>query len=262
VHSTNFQRHLCLAVDAARYGRLDSVAQYDVQALLADVLGEAAARAGLDRTRWQSQAQGDGELSLIPPDQPEPRVVDDFIRELDAALRRRNFGRAPESGLKLRAALDYGEAYEAPMGFAGEAVVATARLLASRQLHQALTTGAHLAVALSPLVYRTVVNRHTSVDPEQFGRVEVTEKEYRSEAWIRVFPPAADRRLGDADRARPSAAATAATAAAAAAGAERAATAAASAPATPPATPALQNYFLDTVEAGVIGIQNNYGTQS
>jgi hypothetical protein len=252
VPNTKFQRQLCLAVDAASYGRLDSVAQYDTQTLLADVLSEAAANAGLDRTRWLSQAQGDGELSLIPPDQPEPQVVDGFIRELDAVLGQRNFGRKPGACLKLRAALDFGEAYEAPMGFAGEAVVATARLLASSQLHQALAAGTHLAVALSPLVYRTVANRHTSIDPQQFTRTEVTEKEYCGEAWIRVFPHPADRQAIDSPgRSQPTAAATAATATAAAAGQ----------PETVPPH-GQQNNFYAPVEADVIGVKNLYGTEA
>jgi hypothetical protein len=258
VPNTGFQRQLCLAIDAASYGRLDSVAQHDAQTLLAEVLGEAAASAGLDRARWLSQVQGDGELSLIPPDQPEPWVVDGFIRELDAVLRRQNFGRKPDACLRLRVALDFGEAYEAPMGFAGEAVVATARLLASQQLHQALTADTHLAVALSPLVYRTVVNRHTSIDPQLFTRVQVAEKEYRGEAWIRAFPSAAGRQVGD-DSACPQPAAAATVAAAAAAAA--AATGAAAAERPPDVPPhGLQNNFWGPVEAEVIGIKNLYGT--
>jgi len=197
-HRSRFARRLCVAVDAAGYGALDSVAQYDAQLLLSDVLDEAAAAAGLDRRAWRKQAQGDGELALVPPDQPEPRLVDDFIRELDATLQLRNHGRIPAARLRLRVAIDFGVAYEARFGFAGEAVVATARLLASDSLHRALAgaRSADLAVALSARVYQTVLDRHTSLTATQFFRVEVNEKEYSGEAWIRVLTrdaPAAEQ---------------------------------------------------------------------
>jgi hypothetical protein len=188
-HRSRFARRLCVAIDAKSYGALDNVAQYDTQALLAEVLDEAAAAAGLDRGAWLKQPQGDGELALVPPDQPEPRVVDDFVRELDAILQLRNHGRRPDARLRVRMAIDFGVAYEAPYGFAGEAVVATARLLSSDGLHRALAEAADadLAVALSPQVYRTVTNRHTSLTADHFYRIEVSEKEYSSEAWIRVL---------------------------------------------------------------------------
>lgn len=187
---SRFARRLCVGVDAAGYGALDGVAQYDLQALLPDMLDVAATAAGLDRNSWQKQPQGDGELALVPPDQPEPRIVDDFIRELDAALRLRNHGRTPTSRLRLRVAIDFGVAYAAPSGFAGQAVVATARLLASDALHDALAAAADasLAVALSATVYQTVADRHTSLLEDQFYRAVVGEKEYRGEAWIRVLP--------------------------------------------------------------------------
>jgi hypothetical protein len=177
-------------VDARGYGRRDSVAQYDLQRDLPKILEEAAAAAGLDRSQWRIQLQGDGELALLPPGQPEPRVIDDFVRELHACLGLLNFERRQETRLRLRIAIHFGVAYEAPSGFAGDAVVVTARLLASAALHDALeqAPGADVAVVLSDRVYAdTVFQRHTSLQPEQFSRVEVQEKEYTGPAWIRVL---------------------------------------------------------------------------
>ena len=242
-HRSRFGRQLCIGVDAASYGSLDSVAQYDTQTLLAGVLDEAAAAARLDRSAWRRQPQGDGELALVPPDQPEPLIVDDFIRELDATLQLRNHGRVPEARLRLRAALDFGVAYEAPFGFAGEAVVSTARLLASDSLHHALTAAddADLAVALSATVYQTVRERHTSISPADFSRAKVTEKEYSGVAWIRVLrhaPPQAGR---GSKPARPSSAGN------------RSGTRQSRRPAPAPRF-SVQNNFHAPVDAGVIGI--------
>ncbi len=238
-HRSLFARRLCVAVDAKGYGAMDNVAQYDTQALLAAVLDEAAAAAGLDRSTWLTQRQGDSELALIPSDQPEPRLVDDFIRELDATLRLRNYGRLPETRLRLRAAIDVGVAYEAPFGFAGEAVVATARLLASGGLHHALDAApdADLAVALSARVYQTVVNRHTSLAADQFYEITVSEKEYSGEAWIRVLRRDAPAREAGKPGDAPAQAGPARPARRAPASRNR-----------------VENHFYDSVDAGVIGI--------
>jgi hypothetical protein len=248
-HRSRFARQLCLAVDAVRYGALDSVAQYDVQALLSDVLDEAAVAAGLDRSAWRKQPQGDGELALVPPDQPEPRIVDDFIRELDAMLQLCNHGRVPAARLRLRAAIDFGVAYEAPFGFAGDAVVTTARLLASDSLHRALAeaSDADLAVALSAGVYQTVLNRHTSLSPEEFFRTEVSEKEYRADAWIRVLPRSAAMTESAGDGSQPTPA-PATPSAPATADSRR------SARPDPASGNSVTNNFHDRVDAGVIGI--------
>lgn len=195
-HRSRFARRLCVAVDTEGYGSKDNVAQYDVQTLLREVLDEAANAAGLDRTAWARQQQGDGELSLLPPDQPEPRVIDDFIHELAAVLQLRNHGRDITSRMRLRVSLDFGVAYEAAFGFAGSAVVATARLLGSDALHVALAgqSNAVVAVALSPTVYQTVLDRHTSLTTDDFVKVQVSEKEYSGDAWIRTLPRSAPPR--------------------------------------------------------------------
>jgi hypothetical protein len=240
-HRSRFGRWLCVAIDAKSYGALDNVAQYDIQALLLEVLDEAAVGAGLDRSTWLKQPQGDGELALVPPDQPEPRVVDDYVRELDASLQVRNYSRRPDARLRLRMAIDFGVAYPAPYGFAGEAVVATARLLASNGLHRALVEAADadLAVILSPQVYRTVLNRHTSLSADHFYPVEVSEKEYRSEAWIRVL-----RRGTPASPAPPDPAPLG----------TRPTRASTPTPSESPARSIVKNNFYAPVDAGVIGL--------
>jgi hypothetical protein len=242
LHRSRFARHLCVAVDAKGYSGRDSVAQFDVQRDLPRIMQDTAAAAGLDRPRWRVQPQGDGEMALLPPDQPEPRVVDDFIRELDAALALLNYEKRQEARLRLRVAIHFGVAYEAPSGFAGDAVVITARLLASAALHDALeqAPAADLAVALSDLVYAdTVLHRHTSLVPDQFTRVEVKEKEYAGPAWIRVLcrGPAVASVLADSRPAVPPSPAVAPM------------------PDNGPASPLVQSNFYGEVHTDVIGVK-------
>lgn len=214
MHRSQFARHLCLAIDAKGYGGRDNVGQYDLQAQLPAVLAEAAQAAGLDRSAWQRQEQGDGEVALVPAAQPEPRVVDDLVRELDASLALLNHDRRSEARLRVRVAMHFGVAYKAPMGFAGEGVVVAARILNSSGLHQALEheADANVVVAVSDRVYRDVVlPRHTSLREGDFFPVEINEKEYAGTAWIRVLSrrlPAgeAPRRDAQAPAERPGAA--------------------------------------------------------
>jgi len=164
-----------------------------MQAGFVAVMEQAAEAARLTRDTWFTQPAGDGELALLPASEPEPRVVDDFVRELDAALLRRNRGLERDERLRLRLAIHYGVAYPAPNGLAGQGVVAVSRLLNWEPLRQVLAAaeGANLVVILSARVFEeTVQQGHTSYRPEAFRKVSVRNKEYSGDAWI--LAPGAD----------------------------------------------------------------------
>lgn len=184
------RRHLCVAVDAKDYSKLDAAGQEDLQAALVKTLDIAAERAGLERLAWSRQEQGDGELALVPADQDEKLVVDDFVRELDAVLDRHNYGRFADARLRLRVAIHHGIAYRSDNGYAGPAPVVVSRILASRELHDALeqAPSADLAVALSDGVYGDLVlNRLTSLRPGAFRCTPIKSEKYEGKAWIRVL---------------------------------------------------------------------------
>ncbi|WP_253209155.1 hypothetical protein [Streptomyces niphimycinicus] len=144
---------------------------------------------GLDRSRWHIQRKGDEELAVHPMDGTEPRLVDDFIRHLVSQLRAYNGLRVPAARMRLRAAIHHGPVELADNGLAGAAVVTTARLLSSHHLYDALKAdeGADLVLLLSDDVYRSVVvGGHTTLSTTDFRRVTVREKEYESDAWLRV----------------------------------------------------------------------------
>jgi class 3 adenylate cyclase len=135
-HELTFR--LVVAVDVERYSNRDTVQQYGVQEDLNRVLGEAATRAGFDRSCWDTQVSGDGEMAVLPERTDLPRMVADFTRELDTALRALNHVRIPEARLRLRVAMHYGPVAPARLGFAGTAAVLVGRLLDSPLLRQAL----------------------------------------------------------------------------------------------------------------------------
>jgi len=177
-------------VDAKDYSKLDAAGQEDLQAALVKTLDMAAERAGLERLAWSRQEQGDGELALVPADQDEKLVVDDFVRELDALLDRHNHGRVADARLRLRVAIHHGVAYRSDNGYAGPAPVVVSRILASRELHEALEQApdAVLAVALSDGVYSDLIlNRLTTLRPGYFRCTPLKSEKYEGKAWIRVL---------------------------------------------------------------------------
>lgn len=184
----DFERRLLLSVDARGYGAGTDRRHGIMQDTLLTVLDDAAERAGLVRANWQRQPGGDGELAVLPRGEREPRVADDFVRHLVAALRRNNRDATPERRLRLRLALHFGPAIPAANGFRGSGPVVVSRLCGCRPLRAALVaSGADLAVVLSKQVFSdTIVQEHTSLDVTDFRRVRVRDKEYDEDAWILV----------------------------------------------------------------------------
>jgi hypothetical protein len=184
----DFERRLLLSVDAKGYGASTDRWQAMIQQGLLKVLDEAAERAGLNRAGWLKQGAGDGELSILPTTEPEPRVADDFVRNLKTALHRHNRDLTGTKRLRLRLAVHYGIAIEGPNGHRGAGPVVVSRLCDCPQLKAALaTSGADLAVIVSRQVFtETIVEEHTSLEPGTFRKVRVQMKEYDDDAWIWV----------------------------------------------------------------------------
>jgi hypothetical protein len=188
--SQQFGRSLCLGVDVKGYGSADDIIQAEWQRALIECLDLAAAQAKIDRLQWWKQPKGDEELALLPDASSEPRVVDDFVHELDKALVDYNQERAVFDRLRLRLALHHGVAFFGANGIPGQGVVLLSRLLNSKPAHEALEAApnACLAVILSTRVYDDVIlQRHTSLQPTDFRRVQVIEKELTAYAWLRVL---------------------------------------------------------------------------
>lgn len=191
----------CIAVDAQSYGSKNDRMQSELQHDLPRILDGAARSAGLDRSEWQIQPKGDEQLAVLPMNGDEPRLVDDYFRHLVSELRHYNGQRTGAARMRLRAVVHHGLVELADNGFAGTAVVVTARLLNSAPLYEALKTydAADLALMLSDEVYRSLVaGGHTTLRPSDFSRVAVEVKEYKSTAWLTVptlgTPSSADER--------------------------------------------------------------------
>ncbi|MEU2420047.1 hypothetical protein ABZ619_03120 [Streptomyces sp. NPDC007851] len=176
-------------MDAQAYGSKNDRRQSEIQHDLPRLLDRAARGAGMDRAQWQIQRKGDEQLAVRPLDGTEPRLADDYIRHVVAELREYNAQRVPEARMRLRAVIHQGLVELAENGFAGSAVVATARLLSAHQLYDAMAAhpDADLVLLLSDDVFRsTVAGGHTTLSTSDFTHVTVRVKEYEATAWLRV----------------------------------------------------------------------------
>ncbi|HEX6342858.1 hypothetical protein [Umezawaea sp.] len=185
----NFRRSLLVCCDLRKYGAADDQLQGILQELLVQSLDRAGVAAGLDRTTWHRQPKGDEEFAVLPPDTPERPVVDDYVRALNAELRSVNRYRVPEAKVRMRMALHHGAVVDGANGFPGKDAVLVSRLLNSEAAHQALEDfpNADLVVVLSEHLYDTLVaGGHTSLNPADFRRVDVTVKNFSGHGrmWI------------------------------------------------------------------------------
>lgn len=182
-------RHLCMAADVESYSSRHTPSQANVQADLVRVLEEAAALSGLNRTAWSRQPQGDQELAVLPLDTPETVVLGTFVRHLTHLLGERNANRAESDRMRLRLAIDFGVAPAAALGYSGPTAVAVARYLNADQLKRVLKAidTTNLAVIVSDRLYQDVVRScDEGLDPEQYVRVHVEQKEFSGYGWIHV----------------------------------------------------------------------------
>ncbi|MEU7003465.1 hypothetical protein [Nonomuraea sp. NPDC046570] len=184
---------MLLSVDVVGYSKGDDHRQGAVQSALIRSLEAAARAAVLDRNGWRVQQSGDGEFAVLPPTEPEPRVVDDFVRHLNRLLGQHNRTTARPDRLRLRVAIHAGVVSEADNGFAGESAVVVGRLLDCAPLRSAIVAApdANLALIVSDEVFKgTVASGYTTCEPSAFREVAVTVKQYHGRAWIHV--PGAD----------------------------------------------------------------------
>ncbi|MFD0203706.1 MULTISPECIES: hypothetical protein [Saccharothrix] len=244
----DFTRRVLLSLDVENYSARTDVEQERVQHALANVMRDTAERAGFDRSRWSVQGSGDGELSVLPAETPEKRVIDDLPRALAESLAAHNGGAPHELKLRLRVAVHQGLVRETPYGHAGAGVTMVSRILDSDPGRLALREcpAADLVLLLSPLLYADLVMQgHTRLSPRDFREVPVVAKTFNSTAWLHV--PGVDVRSLPLDAVR------------------RPASGPEPIPASTPGAPLAPNAHNTTVHGGVhgqnvvIGVQNRVG---
>jgi hypothetical protein len=149
---------LCVAVDAEGYGRRDLAGQLRVQSRLVQVLDEVGGAVGLDRSWWDRQDQGDGELALMPAGTDVAELAPGIVRSMADSLDELNQDLVEQARLRLRLALHEGEIRRGASGYAGDAAVVVCRLRDSEELRAALRASpdAPLAVGVTESLFADI----------------------------------------------------------------------------------------------------------
>jgi hypothetical protein len=188
----NAGRKYLLSVDIVGYSKGDDQRHRENQHALRALIRDAAQAAGLHRDKWSRQPAGDSEIAVVPPTECERRLVDDFPRHLNRGLSRHNIYLVQPARLRLRVAIHIGLVCRADNGYASQAVVAVRRLVGCAPLYKAIesASAANLALIVSAEIHSgAILQGYTTYRDGDFHRVQVKEKEYRTQAWIHVPMP-------------------------------------------------------------------------
>jgi len=163
--------------------------QAGMQRALIEILTASAKAAGLRRSSWDCQSGGDGELAVLPPEEPEDVLIDGYVRELGQRLDDHNEDLVDGARLRLRMALHHGVAVPAANGYAGAGLVVVSRLVecaAIRAAQQAIPEANLVLIVSNRIFLDTIAQGHTVLRGNRFRKVRVSVKEYVDDAWLYV----------------------------------------------------------------------------
>jgi hypothetical protein len=182
-----------VATDIRRYSDRNAADQLIMQLRLESALELAAERLGWDRTLWQRQVAGDGELSILPRDVDLCAVVGVFPLVLQAALAQLNGDEDVEHRLRVRLAIHLGTFTSGPFGAVGHAPILVSGILDAQPLRELLESrpGEDVVLALSARVFEDVVaTGFCALPPQSFQRVQICIKRSSSVAYLYDSVPA------------------------------------------------------------------------
>jgi hypothetical protein len=183
--SNGMTPRLGFVMDIVGFGHRDAEGKADLQHRLNDLVNRVVADLGVDLADVKSSDAGDARLMFLPVGVDSSRVLPAMLAAVVERLGRDN--RRFQDRMRLRMAVGAGLVGDGPLGFTGELVVDVHRLVDSAVLRQALRDNpdADLAVLVSQSLHDDVI-RPGHLDPGDFTRVEITAKEFRAPAWLRV----------------------------------------------------------------------------
>jgi len=199
----NFEHRSFLVVDVEGFGRRDDRFQLQIRRGLTQLLDRAFEDAGLVLDDCDVEDRGDGKIVLIPSTVSKMRLVDPLLTRIEVQVRQHNDMSSEHGRIRLRAALHAGEVARDANGWSGTELNTACRLVNSSSLREvaAERSGLPLVVVVSDLIYSTVVRHgHGATRPDEYRKIDITEKELVDVAWVRV-----PGRTGEENSTRPSA---------------------------------------------------------
>jgi class 3 adenylate cyclase len=153
-----------LTADIEGYSIRSDAEQRSLQEAFAEAVNTASDTAELRRDAWRVQVGGDSIFAMLPAGTSLSRLMDQFVRELDAWLGGYNRRRADESWtrMRLRLAVHAGPVFtDGATGWPGQHPVLPVRLRDCEPVRAALKAlpSADLAVVVSGDVYRDYITQ-------------------------------------------------------------------------------------------------------
>lgn len=136
-----------------------------------------------------AEDRGDGLLIVAPPQVPTARIMEGIHRELPGRLRAHNGTYTEPCQIRLRLAVNVGPVTTDPLGMSGDTIIRAARLIEAPALKEAMAeTGHGLGIIVSDFVYETAVEHADQfIDASRYRNVDVSIKEFRGSAWMRLY---------------------------------------------------------------------------
>jgi Cyclic nucleotide-binding domain len=148
---------------------------------------------------WSWDDRGDGLLTVVPPSVPTALVLRYLHKELPAALEEHNRAHPDPARIQLRVAVNVGPVISDAVGFSGEAIILTARLVEAPQFKAAMENSqARLGIIASTFIHETVIRHDLGLTG--YSDVQVDVKESSFAAWTRLFDSPGDERCGFPER--------------------------------------------------------------
>jgi hypothetical protein len=167
--------------------RVDPV-RVRVRKAMYDGLERSLADAGVALDGCYHEDRGDGVMVVLPPTVGTEVLLTTVVERLRAEVRHHNAGANEAARMRLRVAVNVGEAEADGRGIVSTALTHAFRLLDAAPLKEAVAAaGTGIAVIVSRRVYDDVVcHGRGLVDPGDYYPVKVRVKETVDDAWIMV----------------------------------------------------------------------------
>ncbi|ADJ49606.1 hypothetical protein AMES_7782 [Amycolatopsis mediterranei S699] len=191
MHSVSAAHHkTIMAVDIAGYNdpKRTTAHRLVVHEGFWKLMRTAFADAGIPWDTLFRENTGDGVMIHLPAEVAKADLVAELPDRMLAELRRYNEVHAEEANVRLRVALHAGEVYQGSHGTVSDANSYAFRLLDATEVKDALKQSkAVLALVVSNTFYQDVVRADPAADASSYHRIPITNKETKTEAWLRLL---------------------------------------------------------------------------
>jgi hypothetical protein len=185
------QHRAIMSVDIARSAGRGNMPLLAIREALAEAMAGSFAATGIDWDACRRDDLGDGMRLVLPSGIQKRRLIYPLMRELSDRVRSHNQLAAEPAQIRLRVALHAGEVYLDHRGaVAGGPLEVLARMLDAVPLRGALAAAPEavpVALMISQHIYdETVGHGYAGIEPDMFGKVSFTTKEYTAQAWVHL----------------------------------------------------------------------------